>query len=198
MDEARKGAALESGLSEATYSNIDHRVEFALCYASMGRHEQALEQWSMHAPMTLNPFNAMNMAWSLITVSRIAEARALIDSVSARVGTADENLAAAQALILAAEGKRQPAQKQIAIALSKEKELAGHFHHITFFAACVYARLGDRENALRWLKYTAEGGFPSVVLFESAPDLESIRNAPGYKELVARWKAHAVELNAIE
>ena len=101
-------------------------------------------------------------------------------------------------MILAAEGKRQPTQKQIAIALSKEKELAGHFHHITFFAACVYARLGDRENALRWLKYTAEGGFPSVVLFESAPDLESIRNAPGYKELVARWKAHAVELNAIE
>jgi tetratricopeptide (TPR) repeat protein len=198
LEETRQAAALESDLAEISYSDLNHRPELALCLASMGRHEQALEEWGRSAPMTMHPFNAMNMAWSLVTAGRIRDARKLIENLAARVGSENENAAAAQAIILAAERKRKPAQQQIAIALSKESELAGHFHHIAFFAACVYARLADTDNALRWLKYTAEGGFPNVALFESAPDLESVRQDPRYQSLLTRWKAHASEMNAID
>jgi hypothetical protein len=164
----------------------------------MGRHEQALEEWSKFSPNVMHPFNVMNMAWSLVTIGRIPDARNIISALTRRVESDNENLVAARAILSAAEGKGRTARQEIALALSKESELAGHFHHITFFAACVYARLGDSDKALRWLQYSAETGFPNVALFESAPDLKSIRTDSRYKTLVSRWKAHAEEMNTIE
>jgi tetratricopeptide (TPR) repeat protein len=115
-EERRAGTQSDGGQLQRPGSSGGTRP----CLASMGRHEQALEEWGRSAPMTMHPFNAMNMAWSLVTVGRIPEARTLVEDLSARVGPANENSAAAQAILLAVEGQRKPAQQQIAIALSKE------------------------------------------------------------------------------
>jgi tetratricopeptide (TPR) repeat protein len=198
LGEMRKASALEPNLTGMIHSDFGQRTEVALCLTSLGRHAEAVEEWSSISPNTMLPFNAAHMAWSLLILGRGAEARTLIDGVASRIGPEDENVAAVRAILLAAEGKRTESTTQIDLALSKESGSYGHFHHISFFVACAYARLGDHEKALKWLQYSAQTGFPNVALFESAPDLEPLRGDARYKTLVTRWKAHAAEMNAID
>jgi hypothetical protein len=135
------------------------------------------------------------MTYALLALGRLAEARALIEEYPAVGEASDGSMAAALTVLLAAEGKAELAEKQIAAVLAKESY--GHFHHLSFFVACAYARLGNADKALHWLKYTAETGFPNVALFESAPDLAPLRHDARYKALIAHWKKHAAEMSAI-
>jgi tetratricopeptide (TPR) repeat protein len=198
LAELRRAAALEPNLTGNSYSDFGQRTEVALCLTSLGRHAEAVEEWSSISPNTMLPFNAAHMAWSLLILGRGAEARTLIDGVASRVGAENENVAAIRAILFAAEDKRKESAAQIDLALSKESGSYGHFHHISFFVACAYARLRDNEKALKWLQYSAQTGFPNVALFESAPDIAPLRGDPRYQELLTRWKAHAAEVNAIE
>ncbi len=47
--------------------------------------------------------------------------------------------------------------------------------------ACVYARGGDAENAVTWLRKAAKTGFAQLGLMESDLDLATLRDNPGYR-----------------
>lgn len=46
--------------------------------------------------------------------------------------------------------------------------------------ACIYALNGDRHEALHWLGRAAAGGFLQLSHLDTEPDLEGIRDLPGY------------------
>jgi hypothetical protein len=50
--------------------------------------------------------------------------------------------------------------------------------------ACVYALEGQKEMALRYLQIAAMNGYATAEGIDGDPDLESVRDEPGYKALV--------------
>jgi len=50
--------------------------------------------------------------------------------------------------------------------------------------ACIYAQLGEKEEALAWAGRAARNGFPSYPVYEQDPFLEPIRDAIGFRGLV--------------
>ncbi|MDX2176084.1 MAG: M56 family metallopeptidase [Candidatus Sumerlaeia bacterium] len=56
-------------------------------------------------------------------------------------------------------------------------------------AACGHALNGDREAAIEWLGKAVEAGFDNPRLLASDSDLESLREDPRFKELLAKLQA---------
>jgi beta-lactamase regulating signal transducer with metallopeptidase domain len=54
--------------------------------------------------------------------------------------------------------------------------------------ACSYARAGERENALQWLRQAEDAGFNVGEFAASDPDIASLRNDPWVASLIARKK----------
>ncbi len=50
--------------------------------------------------------------------------------------------------------------------------------------ACVYALEGQKEMALRYLQIAAMNGYATSEGIDGDPDLEPVREEPGYKALV--------------
>lgn len=61
----------------------------------------------------------------------------------------------------------------------------GHTHHTSYQIACVYAVLRETEKAMAWLERSADTGFPCWSFFRIDPHLESLREEPEFKRLVA-------------
>jgi eukaryotic-like serine/threonine-protein kinase len=61
-----------------------------------------------------------------------------------------------------------------------------HFHHAQFAIATAYARMGRKDEAVRWLDRAARSGMPAYELFANDPVLMSLGNHPGYQRLMTR------------
>ena len=53
-------------------------------------------------------------------------------------------------------------------------------HHVATSLAGAQAQLGNHDEALRWLRWAAGGGFPCYPWFEVDPLLQPLRNTPAY------------------
>jgi eukaryotic-like serine/threonine-protein kinase len=73
----------------------------------------------------------------------------------------------------------------------------GHFHHAYYQVACIYAVLGETENAMGWLERSADTGFPCWPFFKVDPHLEKLREKPAFKKLVSdlerKWTSLKIE-----
>ena len=90
-----------------------------------------------------------------------------------------------KAMIAAARGDRNTA-------LARVKSFEGDAnrnHWAALRVAMVYAKLGDNEQALDWLRRAANGGNHSWYALVKHPWLEPLRNTPEYQEIVAKIKA---------
>jgi DNA-binding SARP family transcriptional activator/Tfp pilus assembly protein PilF len=61
----------------------------------------------------------------------------------------------------------------------------GHTHHTYYNIACIHAVLGDTRTAMAWLERTVNTGFACWPFFRVDPYLESLREEPAFKRLVA-------------
>jgi len=59
--------------------------------------------------------------------------------------------------------------------------------------ACCYAMTGQQNEAIRWLRRSADLGFARYRLVSATDNLERIRGLPGYTQAVARIEANAKE-----
>lgn len=84
------------------------------------------------------------------------------------------------AIQLATHGKTDEALEQTkkAIELSPDDPL------MFYNAACVYARLGQKESAVETLRKSVVAGLEDYEWIKTDPDFDSIRNEPGYIELM--------------
>jgi len=61
----------------------------------------------------------------------------------------------------------------------------GHTHHTYYQIACVYAVLCETHKAMAWLERSVDTGFACWPFFRIDPHLESLRDEPQFKRLVA-------------
>ena len=101
-----------------------------------------------------------------------------------------------RALIDALEGRTAEAERALRSYSTQGEERRRYYHHFTFYRAMGFALLGQKDEAVRWLRETAEFGYPNVVAFRQEPRLASLHGHPGYEALLselevrrARWAA---------
>lgn len=127
-------------------------------------------------------------AEALIQVGRTSEAELIVNDYLSRFPQ-DEggSFTSVKALLLAKGGKQKEAEETIQRALQIGKGF-GHFHHTSYNAALTYAALNEPDEAVKWLEFTAENGFPNYTYFENDPNLKNIRNHPRFIEFMAKLK----------
>ena len=59
-------------------------------------------------------------------------------------------------------------------------------------AACLYARMGHPEEAIRYLKTSLEMGYRNLINLETDEDLDSLREREDYKDLLAKYKKEKI------
>ena len=62
----------------------------------------------------------------------------------------------------------------------------GRIEIATYNIACIYALMGDKENALDWLDKAFKEGFPDYNYAIQDPDLKSLHGNPRFEKIVAR------------
>ena len=92
-----------------------------------------------------------------------------------------------QIQLLSLQGKHDEAQAAGLEFLKKVRKNRG-YHHYTYYVARVFAQGGKSEEALKWLRYTAENGFPCYPLFARDPYLNPIRKDPQFAKFLAEMK----------
>ncbi len=84
------------------------------------------------------------------------------------------------ALELAKLGRSEEARK----ACMKALEISTNDAYMQYFATCLYSRLGDLELAVNTLRMAVQSGWNDHAWTKGDPDLDPIRNHPGYIELM--------------
>jgi len=98
------------------------------------------------------------------------------------------DIASTYAVLLAAEGEKGKAEEQIRLSIGTG-EGRGHFHHAEYNIASAYALMGDRRQALQWLRKTAQDRFPCYPLFERDPNLNNLRTDPDFATFLSEMKS---------
>jgi serine/threonine protein kinase/Flp pilus assembly protein TadD len=110
-----------------------------------------------------------------------------------------EDVASTYAVLLAADGKTEQAEEQIRLAI-RTGEGRAHFHYAEYNIASAYALMGDRREALHWLRRTAEHRLTPYPLFERDPNLDNLRGDPDFKtwlgEMKSLWERRRASLVA--
>jgi len=164
---------------------IRFRVGVNLFYR--GKYDESLME--LHDSERFNPpFWAFQTSFVLQHIGRQQEAQEKVDRyLKATPLDRGGSLTAMQALLAADAGDVPLAERKIQEALDKGKGYQ-HFHHIAYAVASAYALLNRREQALRYLRLTADDGFPCYPLFEHDSNLDHLRNDPGFLSFLAEQK----------
>jgi TolB-like protein/Tfp pilus assembly protein PilF len=120
----------------------------------------------------------------LFSLGRRAEA---FDVIAQQTTYSDTSFRASiLAVLLAGSGRAREARRQIRIAETGAR--LSHFHHAAYNIAGAYALMGDHAAAVRWLRRTADEGFPCYPLFAKDPTLDPLRSDPQFIQFMAELK----------
>ena len=153
-----------------------------------GKYEEALAVFKT-VPREANPAIVDRAtADALFQLGRTQEASELVENYLKTYPT-DEggNVTSAKAMLLAKAGKEHEAEETIQRAIEIGKGFQ-HFHHTTYNIASAYALLNKPDQALYWLQFTADDGFPCYPLFENDAHLNSLRKDPRFIEFMSKLK----------
>lgn len=92
-----------------------------------------------------------------------------------------------KALFLALKEDFRAAEAEIPLILEHIQKNRG-YHHNAYEIARVYALAGKSQEAIKWLRETAETGLPCHPLFERDPYLNRIRQAPEFIQFMSEMK----------
>jgi TolB-like protein len=147
------------------------------------------DQWAAetHRQFADKATDPENSAWYLLGKGRLDEAEKRIDDVTKRYGDAPHILSG-KAILLALKGNFRAAEGEIPKILSKQAVQDPTYHHITFDIACIFALEGKSDEAVKWLRKTAESGYPCYPRFERDPFLDRIRQSPEFVQFIAEAK----------
>ena len=98
---------------------------------------------------------------------------------------AERRAQATLASFLAARGEKSQAEGLVRPALAE-----GYMdHHVAYSLGVAHTQLGQREEALRWLRRAAEIGFPCHPWFTVDPLLQPLRNDTEFIALLEELRA---------
>jgi tetratricopeptide (TPR) repeat protein len=112
---------------------------------------------------------------ALLHLGRVQEASSVVENYL-KTNSTDEggNVTSVKAILLAKAGQDRDAEEMIQRAIGIGRGFQ-HFHHTTYNIAAAYALMNKTEEALYWLQFTADDGFPCYPLFEQDASLNNIR-----------------------
>lgn len=129
------------------------------------------------------------LGWYLMGKGRLDEAQKKLDELSVKYPN-NPGVKFEQALLAALKGNFRSNEAEIRFMLSDANPQAFNYHHATYKIACLYAVGGKSDEAVKWLRETANKGFPSYTLFQRDPYLDRIRQAPEFIRFMEEMKAH--------
>ena len=167
--------------------NAGIRFRVGINYLYQGKYEEALAELR-DSEKFLPPFWALQTSFALQHLGRRPEAQQTVETfLKANPLDAGGSLAAMQALLAAEVGDAVFAERKIQEAVTKGRGYQ-HFHHVAYTAASAYALLNRHEQALQYLRLTADDGFPCYPLFEQDSNLAHLRNDPGFLNFLAEQR----------
>ena len=177
LDEALTEANAAASINP---SDTMSRVAIAQALLYQGQYEKALSVWTKNPPDAYASVTASHTAWTLLQLNRTSEAEAKLGGFL-KTSPGDVGGLGVKAAMLAVTNRKDEAIR-IINQISPRKGF-GHFHHTAYYIAWTYARLQMPEQALEWLRETAESGFPCFPLFDQDPGLSQVRQRPGWAPL---------------
>lgn len=173
------------------------RLRLGLIDAYRTNYVRALETFKT-VPVGANPAIVNRaVATVLLNLGRDKEASTMIDEFLAKNPDEGGNVTSVKAILLAKEGLNTEAEATINHAIDIGRNFQ-HFHHTTYNLAIAYALLNKPIQAMKWLEYTADDGFPCYPLFERDPNLDNLRQGEQFKSLLfkmkQRWERYAATL----
>jgi TolB-like protein len=179
-EEIRKAVALDP-----LNTGIRFRVGINLLYR--GEYNESLVELR-DSEKFLPPFWAFQTSFALQHLGRRREAQKTVEAfLKANPLDPGGSLTAMQALLAAEAGDAPLAERKIQEAVTKGRGYQ-HFHHVVYAAASAYALLNSHEQALQYLRLTADDGFPCYPLFEHDSNLDHLRNDPGFLSFLAEQR----------
>jgi tetratricopeptide (TPR) repeat protein len=93
-----------------------------------------------------------------------------------------------RSLLLALQGKYSQADALATSTISVAEHNWESYHHATYYAACVFALDGKSADAVKWLRETANSGYPNYPLFARDLFLDRIRQSPDFVQFMTEQK----------
>lgn len=126
-------------------------------------------------------------AWYYIGKGRLDDAQRALDEGS-QTTYDNREIPKLRALLLASRGDFRGAEALIPVILAKHPTKDPFYHHDTYDIARIYALEGNVPEAMRWLRETAENGFPCFTLFQRDADLDHIRQSGEFNQFVEEMR----------
>jgi len=177
-------------------TNTLARFRIASIDVCRGKYEEALDILRT-VPREANPAIVDRAkAVALFELGRTQEASDVVEDYLKTYPT-DEggNVTSVKAMLLAKAGREPEAEETIQRAIEIGKDFQ-HFHHTTYNLASAYALLNKRDEALKWLEFTADDGFPCYPLFENDANLNNLRKDERFIGFMAKLKQQWERYNA--
>ena len=174
---------LEEALAISPESQTAH---LGFCRYLQGRYREALEISAEVFRRTQYHWALRQMALSQLQLGRVSDAEQTVEAASLQA-PGDVLSYPIRGLIAASRGHGRLAREQIRLTVKNEKAF-GHYHHAQYDVACIYALLGERDLALRWLAQSARNGFPCYPFFRRDTLLGSLKGTAGFERLLADTK----------
>jgi serine/threonine protein kinase len=157
-------------------------LEFIHIYSSdFARAEEAAEAWFRERPENMIAVYARILPPLLSGDLELAEQRL---GVALKQAPGEPLIVSLQGMLHARRQETGLALECVRSALDSPRSF-GHTHHTYYQIACVYAVLGERDTAMAWLERSVDTGFACWSFFRLDPYLESLREEPAFKRLVA-------------
>ena len=171
--------------SDPLNTGIRFRVGINLLY--QGKYDESLVELR-DSERFLPPFWAFQTSFALQHLGRRQEAQKTVEKfLMTNPLDPGGSLTAMQAVLAANAGDAPLAEHKIQEAIAKGKGYQ-HFHHIAYAVASAYALLERHEQALHYLRLSADDGFPCYPLFAHDSNLNHLRTDPGFLSFLAEQK----------
>jgi TolB-like protein/Tfp pilus assembly protein PilF len=165
---------------------LDYR--YGMVYLDQQKYEEALASFRKLPEGDLDE----EPAAVFVFMGRVPEGLAAAREAEKR-NPRNDGAKAVEALALARLDDRAGALRAVAETIRLGKGL-GHFHHDEHYIAGVYALLGEKKEAVAWLRRAADHGFPCHPCFSADPHLAGLRGDPAFENFMAelrqRWEAY--------
>jgi tetratricopeptide (TPR) repeat protein len=168
-------------------SDSSARLRLGLLEQYGGNYDRALAIVKT-VPGDTNPaIVARAMTSLLLQFGRTGEAAKMVEEFLAANPDEGGNVTSVKAMLMAKAGKTSEAEAAIQRAIEIGRGYQ-HFHHTTYNIASAYAILGNTDEAMKWLEYTADNGFPCYPLFEKDKNLDPLRQDPNFVSFMDKLK----------
>ncbi|HKA21484.1 MAG TPA: protein kinase [Blastocatellia bacterium] len=186
-DEVEKALAINP-------ANTLARFRLGTIRRHQGKYEEALAIFKTVPPDANPAILNRGMAEVLFELGRTEESLSIVEDYLRTYPTdVGGNVTSVKATLLAKAGKEREAEETIQRSIDIGKGYQ-HFHHTAFNLAAAYALLNKPEQAIKWLEFTADDGFPCYPLFENDPKLNNLRRDERFitfmGKLKQRWQRY--------